>query len=734
MSCIRLLIRLAAIAACCVLTRPVLACVNPTGDGPTVALVLSGGGALANTQIGAMSVIEELDIPIHCIVGTSMGSVVAAFYAAGYEVDEIRRIFQDSPWPQLMGNVTSRRDLPYLEKERRDEYYSDYIAGITPAGLQLPGGLIGMGNLQFHFRQLLTHVPLDIDFDHDLRMPFRAVAMNLSTGEATAFGRGDLVEAMLASMAVPGVFTPRFINGEVYVDGGLAQNLPVQTALDMGADIVIGIDLTIEPPKMDERVAITDLTLQLNRLTVWKAYKEQLELLSELDVVIQPDIEGLGVGSFELAELGYARGREAVEPHREALLSIRELAAPAADGDIAPGRPPAESQVPRIVNKSKIRDSAIQTRVALDSDIIEDPERLQRRLRDLASFGGFGEVDLAVGRLAPVLTVKERPLGTTLIQAGVRATSNFDGDSNFAALGRVSRRPLLPGGGEFSLSGAFGTDLGVTAELYKPFGTEKRLFLQPTLAYRAEEILFDIEGVRIGEFWQQATTFQTRLGREIGQWGLLSVEGLITDGRIRPQVTIAPEIFPTDNYTLGGVGLRFATDTLDNIGFPHRGTRFTLAVQRLADLEDGDTSNKARLSLITAGTRGRTSVVLRVRGEIIESESNDPVEILSLGGFRRLSAFSPNSLPNDQYLLGVVEVFHRFGSLEQVAALPIYAGVTLEYANVQFEAFDPLLQRNYGSVGAYLGADTVLGPVFLGAGVSDAGRYTFFLNIGRNFR
>jgi NTE family protein len=709
------------------------ACVNPTDEGPTVALVLSGGGALANTQIGAMAVIEELDIPVHCIVGTSMGSVVAALYAAGYDAEEIRRIFRDAPWPDLMGNTKSRRDVPYLEKERTDDYYSDYLAGITSDGLALPGGLIGMGSLQFYFRRLLYHVPLEADFDTDLRVPYRAVAMNLSTGEATPFGDGDLVEAMLASMAVPGVFTPRYIDGQVYVDGGLAQNLPVQTALDMGADIVIGIDLTIEPPKMGRRVAITDVTLQLNRLTVWKAYKEQLKLLSELDVVIQPDIEGLGVGSFEKAELGYQRGREAVAPHVAALEHIREIAAPARQRRLDPAIPSAVDERLLIRNDTDVRDSALEKRLAFESEDLQRPEQLNRKLRDLASFGGFGQVDLAVDGLSPVLSVSERPLGTTLVQAGLRATSNLDGDSTFGLLGRLSRRPFGPGGGEFSISGEFGSNLGLTAELYKAFGSEGRFFLVPTLAYRAEELLFDIEDTRIGEFWQQSNTLQVRLGRELGQWGLMSVEGLVTNGRIRPQVTIAPDVFETRKYELGGFGVRFAMDTLDNIFFPRSGTRFGASAQRLADFDDGDTNNKYRLGLLKPATFGRTTVALRVQGEAIQSESDEPIEILSLGGFRRLSAYSQNSIPSDQYLLGSFEISHRLDAIDRVATLPFYAGLSVEYANVVLQSFEQDLERNLGSIAAYVGADTVLGPVFFGFGATEAGRYTFFLNVGGTF-
>ena len=138
---------------------------------------------------------------------------------------------------------------PICKKEQDDRFFSGYVLGLGDDGVILPRGLGSMDGLQQHFRSLTAHVSADIEFDA-LRVPYRALAMDLSTGEAVALDRGDLVQAMLASMAVPGVFPAREIRGRAYVDGGMASQLPVRTAIAMGADVVIAVDTTVEPPEL----------------------------------------------------------------------------------------------------------------------------------------------------------------------------------------------------------------------------------------------------------------------------------------------------------------------------------------------------------------------------------------------------------------------------------------------------------------------------------------------------
>lgn len=708
------------------------ACDDQDADGMDVALVLSGGGAFAATHVGALKVIEEMEIPIHCIVGTSMGSVVGGLYAAGYDAAALEEVFNASDWGDIFSGVIERSNKPYLEKEQEGQYFSDYVASVTRDGLQFPGGWREMRGLKGHFRRLTAHIDIEKDFNA-LRVPYRAVATDLSTGKAVAFAQGDITEVMLASMAVPGAFAPREIDGRFYVDGGLASQLPVRIAKDMGADIIIAIDTTIEPPELTGAPSLGDTTTQLVRITVWRNWQEEAALLGEADVMLQPSLEGLTVSSFERAETGFASGRAAALSERDKLAAIKARAAPPRLRDVDPSRLPSSVDALMVANDTIVSDDLIRRRFDFDPDAIDDPEEIERRLKDLAAFGGFGEVSLGLSGDNALLDVRERNLKGVLVQAGLQASSTFDGDSAYGVLGRLSYRPISGSGGEASFAFELGSDFAVLAELYQPFGREGRFFVIPSVGYRSEEILFDLGDVRLGEFVQDQGSAQLRLGRELGQWGIIAFEGIIAAGRLDPQITLFPDLVQGFDYSLGGAGALFGVDTLDKVDWPTRGFQLRLSGQTLYDLGDGEQTDVYRLFAMKPFEIGDVGVILRARSESVQNDNNDPIEVLSLGGFRQLTAFSENSLPNDEYVLGSVEIFRRLTAADRVVSFPLYVGATIEYANVSFDLLGIDDNDHFASGSLYLGAETIFGPAFFGAGFAEEGQYSLFLHLGRSF-
>lgn len=708
------------------------ACDDQDADGMDVALVLSGGGAFATTHIGALELIEEMEIPIHCIVGTSMGSVVGGLYVAGYDVADMEKIFTDSDWGEIFSGVIKRSNKPYLEKENEGQYFSDYVASITKDGVQFPGGWREMRGLKAHFRKLTTHLNVNEDFN-TLRVPYRAVATDLSTGEAVAFSEGDITEAMLASMAVPGAFAPRNINGRLYVDGGLASQLPIKIAKAMGADIIIALDTTIEPPEVNGAPSLGDTTAQLVRITVWRNWKEEVALLSEQDVMIRPSLEGLTVSSFERAQQGFEAGRVAAQPERKKLEAIKKLAAPSRMRTIDPSRRRSNVSELLVVNESRIKDDAIRRRFSFREEDLSNPEKIDRKLKDLAAFGGFGEVNLGFQGDAAVLDIRERNLKGVLLQAGLQASSTFDGDSTYGVLGRLSYRPFSAHGGEARLAFQLGSDFGVMAELYQPLGPKGQFFVMPAIGYTSEEIIFDLGNIRLGEFVQKQGTGRLRFGRELGQWGVIGFEGVVATGRLDPQITISPDVAEGFDYSLGGGGALLGVDTLDKIDWPTRGFQFHISGQALFDFSDGERTNVYRLFAMKPLKVSDLGVILRAKTESVQNDNNDPIEVLSLGGFRQLSAFSENSIPNNEYVLGSVEVFKRLTAADTVVNFPLYLGATVEYANVSFELFGQTDNDHFASGSVYLGAETIFGPAFLGAGFAEEGQYSLFLHLGRSF-
>lgn len=716
------------------LSAPALACDNSDEEGLDVGLVLSGGGAKASTQVGVMQIMDELGVPIHCIAGTSMGAVVGSFYANGYSADEIGTILTDNDWGALFRGQTPRRDKSFVEKQREESYFSGNIASYSKRGLKLPGGLSSMQGLKTHYRHILSDVPTNADFD-EFPIPFRAVATNLHKGQATEFKDGDVVEAILASMAVPGVFAPREIAGEIYVDGGLSSTLPVKTVKDMGADIVIAIDVSNIPTTPSSDISVAATATQITTIVVWRSLQRDLTHMSDGDLLIEPNRElNIGTAAYAQSAEGIEEGRKYGLANAQAFRDIIALAAPARRKI----KKPIENIAPEtfvLNNRSRLKDGLITRRVASDLKLT-DPEKLDRRLRNLASFGGFGEIDVGRSNGETVLTVNRNPLGRNLIQVGLNATSNFEGKSSYSVLARLTRKPIGPRGGDISLSGEFGTNVGLSAEIYQPFGREGKFFIQPELFATWERRELDFIVVRVGDFWERNLGIRGRVGRELGDWGIIALEAETKDTRLSKIISIDPDTANTIKGTQTSAGIFFAVDTLDRTDWPSSGQRLRASGKRAFAVDN--TVNDTDLyeaSWLGAFRLGTFNTLVNARYGTNPGDRTNVTENFTLGGFRQMSSFADNSIFADEFKFISVEAFRRLTTEGRLLDLPIYVGAIGEYAEIPIDLLDGAgaqeLDLYSGSL--YLGIETPLGPLFLGGAYGNNEVTSLFFKFGRTF-
>ncbi len=210
---------------------------------PRICLVLSGGGARGMAHIGVLKVLDDLKIPIDCIAGTSMGAIVGGLYASGMTALEIEATMRSLDWQEAFRDAPPRRDLAFRRKQDDRNFLVRLPLGLKHGQILLPKGFIQGQKLQETLRQLTLPFSNSTDFDL-LPTPFRAVATDLETGKAVLMEKGDLAIAMRASMSAPGVFAPVELNGRLLVDGGLAENLPINVARAMHADVLIVSDVS----------------------------------------------------------------------------------------------------------------------------------------------------------------------------------------------------------------------------------------------------------------------------------------------------------------------------------------------------------------------------------------------------------------------------------------------------------------------------------------------------------
>ena len=279
-----------------------------------VALVLSGGGVKGYAHLGVLRVLERENIKIDYITGTSIGAFVGTLYSIGYSVDEIEKFLDDLNISTFLETVTDNTNLS-LEKKESLKKYSAYLSFDNELNFSFPKGLRGTGEAYLLLKGLLGNYEYMDSFDN-FPIPLRIVATNLNTGETKAFSKGDVAKTLIASMAIPSIFEPMKIDGEIYVDGLVTRNLPVEEAYDMGADIVIASDIGAPVVEKDDYNILSVMnqasTIQASNIT--KISREKASIL------ISPDIKDISAIASskkeELMKLGKVAAEKEIDKIR----------------------------------------------------------------------------------------------------------------------------------------------------------------------------------------------------------------------------------------------------------------------------------------------------------------------------------------------------------------------------------------------------------------------------------
>lgn len=285
---------------------------------PIIGLVLSGGGARGLARIGVIQALEEKNIRIDAIVGTSMGAIVGALYASGKNSSELKEIALSLDWNSAFSDKPQRSRFLFRRKQESREYLTVTLATLRGGESSLPRGMIQGQNLQQMLQKQFFHVSDIQNFDN-LKIPFRAVAGDLVTGDAIVFEEGSLSTVVQASMSIAGLFAPVEINGQILVDGGIANNLPIDVAKAMGVDYVIAVDIATPLYQAEDLESIIPIVEQLTTLLTFNQQKKQLALLESSDLLVTPQLGDISTVDFGKADIAITLGYEAMQQHAETL-------------------------------------------------------------------------------------------------------------------------------------------------------------------------------------------------------------------------------------------------------------------------------------------------------------------------------------------------------------------------------------------------------------------------------
>ena len=304
---------------CLLIINPVMA--QEEQQRKKVAVVLSGGGAKGVAHISALKVIREVGIPIDYLVGTSMGSIVAGLSAIGYTPEQLDSMVRAQDWTYLLSDKVKRSEQNMAEKKVAETYVLS-LPMSKKARKKAQGGLIQGINLNNLFQELTMGYHDSVHFNK-LPIPFACVSEDIVDGTKYVFHQGILSTAMRSSMSIPGVFTPMRIDSMVLVDGGMIDNYPVDVARQMGADIIIGVDVQNNLKHADELKSTPEILLQIIGLTGQRLYGENIK---KTNVYIKVDVEGYSTYSFVPADMDslMQRGLIAAEAKRGELIELKK--------------------------------------------------------------------------------------------------------------------------------------------------------------------------------------------------------------------------------------------------------------------------------------------------------------------------------------------------------------------------------------------------------------------------
>ncbi len=623
---------------------------------PKIGLALGGGGARGIAHIGVIRALEEMNIPIDYIAGTSMGSIAGGLYACGFTPDEMEAVIESIKWETLFQDAPDRPEQSFRQKEDDFEHLIPLEFGLNfkKGGLVLPPGLIAGSKLGFVLDSTL--LPCSVSNFDELRIPFRAVATDIQTGNPYVMTKGSLARAIRASMAIPAIFTPVELDGKLLVDGGEAQNLPVQTVKGMGADIVIAVNVGSSGAETAEKP--TNVGAMIERLIDLPLQQNTQASARLADFVITPDLKGYTSADFikgtEMIPLGYQAtmaDRAKLEKYAEPESVYRTWKL----GHDATKPPLPFIDVIEIDPVPGVDPRRISYRVETKAGQVLDTKVLGSDLKRIYAMGIFEIVSYAIIpdgdrnilRITPTL----KSWGPTYLKLGLFLGTDFQLVTQFDVVALVEATQLNRLGGEWKTLVKVGTPLAVETRFFQPLNYKGRLFLSPFGGWRQDlSRVFDEEGDALATYQVSRGAVGMELGYDFGTVAELRAGYVRAFGKARRKV--GDVIFPELDWDEGGFTARLEVDQLDNVNVPHAGY-FGFA-DYLGNRESlGGTESYDRFSTgaLGAQTIGRWTGLLKGEGGTGMGRAIPFYDDFQLGGLFRLSGRPLGQIRGDKYVL-----------------------------------------------------------------------------------
>ena len=702
---------------------------------PRIGVALEGGGALGLAHIGVLKWFEEHHIPVDYIAGTSMGGLVGGLYATGKSAGDLKSIVQNADWPLLLAGGMPYQDLSFRRKEDARDVPNNLRIGLKN-GPTLPPGLNSGHQINLLIdRETLPYSEV-LSFN-DLPIPFRCVSTELVSGKPYIFQDGSLSDALRATISIPGVFAPVRRGDQIFVDGGLVNNLPTDVARDMGADVVIAIHLQISKTAAKE---IQSAFSVLGRSVELVIAETEIRGMAGADLIVRANVEDFDSKEYEKAAALIQRGYEAAAEKAQ-ILNPYALN----DADWAQYERQIQSrrrttigtpQFVRVEGVGPEHDKNIQDFLrSFVGKPISTPQ-LDEYLTRLTGLGRYDSVTYGLirehGQDGLLVRVHEKTYAPPLLQPSFAVDGSEPDDVTYTLGSRFTFMDVAGERSEWRTDLQFGGTYGIATELYRPFLPLSRWFFAPFLdasqhtfnIYKKHDPLADyrVDQVASGiDFGYSFNRFsELRLGYSIGYYGAYLRLG-------------TPE-FASTSGGVAALKMRYILDHTNEPVIPTKGYYIQSLFHFYNDYP-GATENFPTLQVTLNGFQpvsSQGSLFLTTSGGTTFGfrHVGSPPPFF-LGGPNQLSAYGLHELLGNQYFLARGGYLHKIFTLPTFVGKQVYLSGAGEFGKMYGDPF-PVPRFSADVVGGFI-AETALGPVFIGGSIGDTGHQKWFFQLGRIF-
>lgn len=699
-----------------------------SNNDPKVGLVLSGGGAKGLAHIGALKVIDSLNIRIDYVAGTSMGAIIGSLYASGYSGKEIDSIFRDVDFDRIINDELPRASKTFYERDNSEKYA--ITLPFDRFKLTLPSALSRGQNTLSLLSKLLLHVSHVDDFSK-LPIPFFCIATNVETGSPVILDKGSLPQAITASGAFPSLFQPVIIDDQILIDGGVVNNYPIDELKAKGLDIIIGVDVQDDLATRDDLKSAPDILLQINN---YRTINDMKVKSKKTDVYIKPNIKDYTVVSFSEGREIIEQGHTAAQKKQDALQRVANMQSvkPEKKTRIKPINNIRISTIIIDGNKQYTR-SYILGKIKLKSDTEIEYIDFVRGVNNLAATNNFESVvyDLKPSRIEGeydlYIKVKESPIRTYL-KLGV----HYDNLYKSAALINLTQKKLLFKNDVATLDFIVGDNIRYNFEYFidkgfywsigvfsrynhfeKNIPSRSLLTEQQRSDFNVNKIDVEVNDFTNRLFFQTLfrKDFALRLGAEHKRLKVLT-ETFLEDSDSEETIF--------ENSDFLSVYGRLKLDTYDNKHFPNEGLFFDGDFHLYLYSSDFNNSfsefslAKATIGYSTSFLR-KFSVNLTTQGGFKIGDNSTQSLDFVLGGYGRnlinnfisFYGYDYLSIPGNSFVKGMITLDYEIFKKNHII-------FSANYANVEdsiFETGEWFSSPDYSGYAVGYSLETFLGPI-----------------------